>query len=69
QQRLQEKIQEAETRIAEYETQQISCRDAIHRVFSQITTIDNQITQSRANLSQMEQNLGAEKQKRDTTEQ
>lgn len=69
QQRLQEKIQEAETRITEYETQQISCRDAIHRVFSQTTTIDNQITQTRLSLSQLEQNLGEEKQKRDTTEQ
>ncbi len=69
QQRLQEKIQEAETRITEYETQQISCRDAIHRVFSQTTTIDNQITQTHLSLSQLEQNLGEEKQKRDTTEQ
>ncbi|WP_373527023.1 chromosome segregation protein SMC [Nostoc sp.] len=69
QQRLQEKIQEAETRIAEYETQQISCRDAMNRVFSQITTIDNQISEIRLSLSQMEQNLGEEKQKRDATEQ
>jgi chromosome segregation protein len=68
QQRSQEKIQEAETRIAEYETQKTTCRDAIHRVLSQITTIDDQITQTRLSLSQMEQNLGEEKQKRDTTE-
>ncbi|BAY76027.1 chromosome segregation SMC protein [Nostoc linckia NIES-25] len=69
QQRLQEKIQEAETRIAEYETQQISCRDAIHRVLNQIATINDQITQTRLSLSQMEQKLGEQKQKRDTTEQ
>jgi chromosome segregation protein len=69
QQRLQEKIQEAEQRITEYQTQQTSCRDAIHRVFTQITALDEQITQTRLALSQMEQNLGEEKQKRDATEQ
>ncbi|WP_341525994.1 chromosome segregation protein SMC [Nostoc sp. UHCC 0302] len=69
QQRLQEKIQEAEQRIAEYQTQQTSCRDAMNRVFTQITALDEQITQTRLVLSQMEQNLGEEKQKRDATEQ
>ncbi|MDZ8186894.1 MAG: chromosome segregation protein SMC [Nostoc sp. ChiSLP02] len=69
QQRLQEKIQEAETRIAEYQTQQTSCRDAIHRVSTQIATINDQIAQTRLSSAQMEQKLGEQKQKRDTTEQ
>ncbi|MFH7028036.1 MAG: chromosome segregation protein SMC [Heteroscytonema crispum UTEX LB 1556] len=68
QQRLQEKIQEGEQRIAEYQTQQESCRDAIYRVSTQIVTIDEQIAQSRASLTQMEGKLGEEKQKRDRTE-
>ncbi len=69
QQRLQEKIQESEQRIIEYQTQQTSCTDAIHRVSHEITTTDEQISQTRQRLTQMEANLGEEKQKRDRTEQ
>jgi chromosome segregation protein len=69
QQRSQEKIQAAEQRIVEYQTQQTSCRDAIHRVWQQITALDELITQTRLSLSQLEENLGEEKQKRDATEQ
>ncbi len=68
QQRLQEKIQEAEQRIEEYQEQQISCRDTIERVRSEITAIDEQISQTRQRLSEMEANLGEEKQKRDRLE-
>ncbi|MGI2907350.1 chromosome segregation protein SMC [Tolypothrix sp. VBCCA 56010] len=69
QQRLQEKIQEGEQRISEYQTQQTSCRDAIYRVSTQITAISTQIAETRVKLSELEANLGQEKQKRDRTEQ
>ncbi|NEU76140.1 chromosome segregation protein SMC [Hassallia byssoidea VB512170] len=69
QQRLQEKIEEGKQRIGEYQTQQTSCRDAIDRVSTQITAISTQIKETRAKLSELEANLGQEKQKRDRTEQ
>ncbi|MER3491682.1 MAG: chromosome segregation protein SMC [Mastigocladus sp. ERB_26_2] len=69
QQRLQEKIQAAEQRILEYQTQQTSCRDVKFRVSAEITTINEQISQTRQRLSEMEAILGEEKQKRDRTEQ
>jgi chromosome segregation protein len=68
QQRLHEKIQEGEQRISEYQTQQISCRDAIYRVSTQMTVMNEEISQIRAKLSELEANLGEEKQKRDRTE-
>ncbi|MBD2608094.1 chromosome segregation protein SMC [Scytonema hofmannii FACHB-248] len=69
QQRLHEKIQEGEQRISEYHTQQISCRDAIYRVSTQMTAISTQIAETRVKLSELEGNLGEEKQKRDRAEQ
>ncbi|MBW4433759.1 MAG: chromosome segregation protein SMC [Pelatocladus maniniholoensis HA4357-MV3] len=69
QQRLQEKIQESEQRIIEYQRQETSCRDTKFRVSNEITTTDEQISQTRQRLSEMEANLGEEKQKRDRTEQ
>jgi chromosome segregation protein len=69
QQRLHEKIQEGEQRISEFQTQQTSCRDAIFRVSTQMTAIGTQIAETRVKLSELEANLGEEKQKRDRTEQ
>ncbi len=69
QQRLQEKIQELEQRILEYQGEERSCSEAMVGIYEEITTMEEEITQIRASLSEMEKKLGVEKQQRDTTEQ
>ena len=69
QQRLQEKIQEGEQRIQEYDQEQINQQTQLTALTTQHSTLSSQIAETRAALSQMEQNLGEEKQQRDATEQ
>ncbi|QSJ15712.1 chromosome segregation protein SMC [Nostoc sp. UHCC 0702] len=68
QQRLQERIQEAEVRIAQYHDEQETQQNQITALGTQHATLSNQIAETRVKLSEMEQNLGEEKQKRDATE-
>jgi chromosome segregation protein len=69
QQRLQEKIQEAEERIAQYHHEQETQQNQLTTLSTQHSALSTQIAETRVKLSQMEQNLGEEKQKRDRTEQ
>ncbi|WP_414587064.1 chromosome segregation protein SMC [Scytonema sp. PCC 10023] len=69
QQRLQEKIQEGEQRIEAYHEEQRNQQTQLTALSTQYSTLNSQIAETRAALSQMEQNLGEEKQKRDATEQ
>ncbi|WP_017314258.1 chromosome segregation protein SMC [Mastigocladopsis repens] len=69
QQRLQEKIQEGEQRIEEYHQEQINQENQRIALSTQHSTLSSAIAETRAALSQMEQNLGEEKQRRDATEQ
>ncbi|MBD0310553.1 MAG: chromosome segregation protein SMC, partial [Microcoleus sp. T1-bin1] len=69
QQRLQEKIQEGEERIAQYHREQEARKNQLTSLTTQHSELSALITETRATLSQMEQNLGEEKQKRDATEQ
>ncbi|MBD6617307.1 chromosome segregation protein SMC [Komarekiella sp. 'clone 1'] len=69
QQRLQERIQEAEQRITQYHHEQETQQNQITLLSTQHSALSTQIAETRATLSQMEQNLGEEKRKRDATEQ
>ncbi|MBW4624146.1 MAG: chromosome segregation protein SMC [Brasilonema octagenarum HA4186-MV1] len=69
QQRLQEKITVGEQRIEEYHQEQINQQNQRTALQSHHSTLSTAISETRAALSQMEQNLGEEKQKRDATEQ
>jgi chromosome segregation protein len=69
QQRLQEKIAVGEQRIQEYDQEQINQQTQLTALGTQHSTLSSQIVETRAALSQMEQNLGEEKQQRDATEQ
>ncbi|NJR74008.1 MAG: chromosome segregation protein SMC [Scytonema sp. CRU_2_7] len=69
QQRLQEKIAVGEQRIEEYHQEQINQQNQRTALQSQHFNLSTQISETRAALSQMEQNLGEEKQRRDATEQ
>jgi len=69
QQRLQERIQEAEQRITQYHHEQETRQNQITSLSTQHSALSTQIAEIRATLSQMEQNLGEEKRKRDATEQ
>ncbi|MBW4644064.1 MAG: chromosome segregation protein SMC [Goleter apudmare HA4340-LM2] len=69
QQRLQERIQEAEQRITQYQHQQETQQNQLQALRTQHSELNTQIAATRATLSQMEQHLGTEKQKRDATEQ
>ena len=69
QQRWQERIQEADVKVAEYQQEQISQQERLDLVSIQYATLNNTIAATRATLTQMEQNLGEEKVKRDATEQ
>ncbi|TAE55507.1 MAG: chromosome segregation protein SMC [Nostocales cyanobacterium] len=68
-QRLQEKIIESETRITEYQTEQTNITTQQSTINTQLAELNNQITATQASLKELEQNLGEEKKKRDTTEQ
>ncbi|AFY42634.1 chromosome segregation protein SMC [Nostoc sp. PCC 7107] len=69
QQRLQERIQEAEQRITQYHQEQESYRHKLQTLSTQHSALSTQITETRAKFSEMEKNLGEEKQKRDAIEQ
>ncbi|ARV58645.1 chromosome segregation protein SMC [Nostocales cyanobacterium HT-58-2] len=69
QQRLQEKIAVGEQRIEEYQQEQIEQQNQGVALNTQHSALSTQIAETRAALSQMEQNLGEEKQRRDATEQ
>lgn len=69
QQRLQERIQEAEERIVQYHHEQETQQNQLNILKNQHSVLSTQIAETRATLSQMEENLGEEKQKRDATEQ
>ncbi|MGH7998915.1 MAG: chromosome segregation protein SMC [Brasilonema sp.] len=69
QQRLQEKIAVGEQRIQEYHQEQINQQNQRTELSTQHSALSSAISETRAALSQMEQNLGEEKQKRDATEQ
>jgi chromosome segregation protein len=69
QQRFGEKIQEAEVRIAEYQQEQINQQLQLTRLSTTHDSLSTQIAETRINLTQMEANLGEEKQKRDRLEQ
>jgi chromosome segregation protein len=68
QQRLQEKTEEAQTRVIEYQQEQTTVNNQLATVTSQLTELNSQITAIQADLKQLEENLGEEKKKRDTTE-
>ncbi|BBD62654.1 chromosome segregation protein [Nostoc sp. HK-01] len=69
QQRLQERIQEAEQRITQYHEEQKNSRHKLQALSTQHSALSTQIAETRAKLSEMEKNLGEEKQKRDAIEQ
>ncbi len=69
QQRLQEKIQEGEQRISEYQQSQINQQNRLSEIRTLAEASSTQIAETRAKLSELEANLGEEKQKRDRTEQ
>ena len=69
QQRLQEKSQEGEERITQYHREQEARKNQLTSLSTQHSQLSTLIAETRATLSQMEQNLGEEKQKRDATEQ
>jgi chromosome segregation protein len=69
QQRLQERIQAAEARILELAQEQSSINNQQTAVNNQLVELNQQILAIQATLHQLEQNLGEEKKKRDTTEQ
>ncbi len=69
QQRLSEKIQECQKRLEEYNQQQNSGREAVERVSAQVSKLSAEIVQNQGLLTQLEQKLGEEKQKRDRVEQ
>ncbi|WP_071187374.1 chromosome segregation protein SMC [Trichormus sp. NMC-1] len=68
QQRLQEKIQEAQTRVLQYQQEQGTGNREQATVNNQLVELNNQITATQASLRKMEENLGEEKRKRDSTE-
>ncbi|MBW4670143.1 MAG: chromosome segregation protein SMC [Cyanomargarita calcarea GSE-NOS-MK-12-04C] len=69
QQRFGEKIQEAQERIVEYQQEQINQQSQLTKLSTTHDSLSTQIAETRINLTQMEANLGEEKQKRDRLEQ
>ncbi len=69
QQRLQEKTQEAQQRLKQYEREEVNKKENLEKLRTQDTELTNAIAQTRATLSELEKNLGEEKQKRDSVEQ
>jgi chromosome segregation protein len=69
QQRFGEKIEEASVRITEYQQEQINQQSQLTRLSTTHDSLSTQIAETRINLTQMEANLGEEKQKRDRLEQ
>lgn len=69
QQRLQEKIESGEQRIREYQQEQINQQNRLSEIRTLAEASSTQIKETRVKLSELEANLGQEKQKRDRTEQ
>ncbi|MBW4571174.1 MAG: chromosome segregation protein SMC [Tolypothrix carrinoi HA7290-LM1] len=69
QQRLQEKIESGEQRISEYQQEQINQQNRLSEIITLAEASSTQIKETRAKLSELEANLGQEKQKRDRAEQ
>ncbi len=69
QQRLQEKTQEAQQRLKQYEREEVNKKENLEKLRTQDTELTNAIAQTRVTLSELEKNLGEEKQKRDSVEQ
>ncbi len=67
--RLQEKIQECLERSQEFQQQEEEVKSQKLKVKSQELVLEEQIAQNQAVLAQLEQHLGAEKQRRDQAEQ
>jgi len=66
---LQERIQAGNARVGEYQQEQESQQNQLEKIMATLATLTAQIGETQANLRQIEQNLGEEKRKRDTTEE
>ncbi|MGC8453370.1 MAG: chromosome segregation protein SMC [Cylindrospermopsis raciborskii] len=69
QQRLEEKIREAQMRVGEYEGDQITLTNQQSAVNHQVEELTQEIIHIQSRLREIEENLGDEKRKRDRTEQ
>ncbi len=69
QQRLEEKIREAQMRVGEYEGDQITVTNQQSVVNHQVEELSQEIIHIQSRLRGIEENLGEEKRKRDRTEQ
>jgi chromosome segregation protein len=68
QQRLQEKIEESQIRVIQYQQEETTGKQQQANVNSQIEELNHLITEIQAKLGQLEEKLGEEKKNRDTAE-
>ncbi|QNP30563.1 chromosome segregation protein SMC [Cylindrospermopsis curvispora] len=69
QQRLEEKIRDAQMRVGEYEGDQITLTNQQSAVNHQVEELTQEIIHIQSRLTEIDENLGEEKRKRDRTEQ